>query len=240
VRATLVLCRDCAAPHHRRCWNFNKGCSTYACRCRAFVLPPAAAGEDVEFSTRGDFPVSVYGWGLAAFTALFLVLTGLAAALLGPTEAVLGISAAVYMSMVWIVPLFPALTEKRYRLDAQDQAVHLDYTLGSLRLRSHRGWRLFSEVQELEVRTRKGMGQQGDIKLLEVWLKDDQGERVLLEASIWADKEEALTKADLAADLLDTTVSLPRSLHASQALPAGLSQALAALPSGPGDPEEGA
>jgi hypothetical protein len=28
----LVSCGACATPHHRECWDYNRGCSTYGCR----------------------------------------------------------------------------------------------------------------------------------------------------------------------------------------------------------------
>jgi len=28
----LVACRSCATLHHRDCWDYNRGCSTYGCR----------------------------------------------------------------------------------------------------------------------------------------------------------------------------------------------------------------
>jgi len=32
-----VACADCATPHHRECWEFAGGCSTYACGGTRFV-----------------------------------------------------------------------------------------------------------------------------------------------------------------------------------------------------------
>jgi hypothetical protein len=34
-----VLCRCCRAPHHRECWDYNRGCSVYACRERTYIRP---------------------------------------------------------------------------------------------------------------------------------------------------------------------------------------------------------
>lgn len=230
VRATLVLCRDCSAPHHRRCWGFNKGCSTYACKCRAFVLPPTGAGERVEFSVQGDFPASVHlGW-TGAFTAVTVALTGLCAAAVGLSEQLAGAAVALYFSSVWVVPLLIAVTHKHYLLDPEEAAIHRELRLGSTVLQRLPSWRTFSEVEELEVRTTKGQGQQGEVKLLEVWLRDATGERHRLDRSLWSDKDEVLANADAAADLLDTTLSLPRTIAGARELPAGLSRAIAALP----------
>lgn len=32
-----VFCRRCRAPHHRDCWDYNRGCTVYACRETAYV-----------------------------------------------------------------------------------------------------------------------------------------------------------------------------------------------------------
>jgi hypothetical protein len=37
VTEDRVLCRRCRAPHHRDCWDYNRGCSVYACRETAYV-----------------------------------------------------------------------------------------------------------------------------------------------------------------------------------------------------------
>ncbi|MHC4606118.1 MAG: RING finger protein, partial [Planctomycetota bacterium] len=33
---TVVYCRRCRTPHHRDCWDYNEGCSTFACGERKF------------------------------------------------------------------------------------------------------------------------------------------------------------------------------------------------------------
>lgn len=33
----IVSCASCGTPHHKDCWNFNRKCSTYGCRCRKTV-----------------------------------------------------------------------------------------------------------------------------------------------------------------------------------------------------------
>ncbi len=44
----LVYCRRCKTPHHRECWDYSGGCSTYGCRETQFLvpqpLPPTDAG----------------------------------------------------------------------------------------------------------------------------------------------------------------------------------------------------
>ncbi|MEX2027450.1 MAG: RING finger protein, partial [Pirellulaceae bacterium] len=46
----LVYCRRCKTPHHRECWDFSGGCSTYGCRETQFLiphhLPPAEGAVD--------------------------------------------------------------------------------------------------------------------------------------------------------------------------------------------------
>jgi hypothetical protein len=39
VTEDKVLCRCCRAPHHRDCWDYNRGCSVYACRERTYIRP---------------------------------------------------------------------------------------------------------------------------------------------------------------------------------------------------------
>lgn len=45
----LVYCRRCKTPHHRECWDYSGGCSTYGCRETQFLVPqhlPQAGGAD--------------------------------------------------------------------------------------------------------------------------------------------------------------------------------------------------
>lgn len=35
----LVYCRRCKTPHHRDCWDYSGGCSTYGCRETQFLVP---------------------------------------------------------------------------------------------------------------------------------------------------------------------------------------------------------
>ena len=45
----LVYCRRCKTPHHRECWDYSGGCSTYGCRETQFLIPqhlPQAADGD--------------------------------------------------------------------------------------------------------------------------------------------------------------------------------------------------
>ena len=41
-QAEIVCCRRCKTPHHRECWEYNGGCSTYACRETVFLVPQTA------------------------------------------------------------------------------------------------------------------------------------------------------------------------------------------------------
>ena len=36
----VVQCRRCKTPHHRECWSYCGGCSTYGCREKLFLEPP--------------------------------------------------------------------------------------------------------------------------------------------------------------------------------------------------------
>jgi hypothetical protein len=35
-----VYCRRCGTPHHRECWKYNRGCSTFACAGKRFTRRP--------------------------------------------------------------------------------------------------------------------------------------------------------------------------------------------------------
>lgn len=35
----LVYCRRCKTPHHRECWEYSGGCSTYGCRETHYLVP---------------------------------------------------------------------------------------------------------------------------------------------------------------------------------------------------------
>jgi hypothetical protein len=37
LSADVVYCRSCRTPHHRDCWSYSGGCSTYGCRETTFV-----------------------------------------------------------------------------------------------------------------------------------------------------------------------------------------------------------
>jgi hypothetical protein len=38
ITSDKVICRRCRTPHHRDCWEYNGGCSVYACRERRYVV----------------------------------------------------------------------------------------------------------------------------------------------------------------------------------------------------------
>jgi len=37
MTSDVVKCASCATPHHRDCWRYVGGCSTFACQSRRFV-----------------------------------------------------------------------------------------------------------------------------------------------------------------------------------------------------------
>lgn len=37
IEDRVVYCRACRTPHHRDCWEYYGGCSTYGCNCREFT-----------------------------------------------------------------------------------------------------------------------------------------------------------------------------------------------------------
>ncbi len=38
VTSNKVICRRCRTPHHRDCWEYNGGCSVYACKERRYIV----------------------------------------------------------------------------------------------------------------------------------------------------------------------------------------------------------
>ena len=37
LESDVIYCRSCRTPHHRDCWSYSGGCSTYGCREKTFV-----------------------------------------------------------------------------------------------------------------------------------------------------------------------------------------------------------
>lgn len=236
TRSNLVLCRRCSAPHHRKCWSFNKGCATYACTCRTFVLPPVTIDDEIEFSHRGRASMLAVSILVPAF--LFLLIGTLALLpewLKGPALAVIVPGYVLGMLGATVAPL---ATETRYRLDPEAGAIHKETYFGPKRVHQLRTWKTFGDVEELEVRSVKGLSQRGgnEVRETEVWLRARNGERVLLDRSEASATRELLERAEAAADAMDTTLGLPREVDAPAALPAGLDKALAALPRGGVEP----
>lgn len=232
TRSNLVLCRRCSAPHHRKCWSFNKGCATYACTCRTFVLPPVTVDDEISFSHRGRASMAAVAVLVPAFViGLIMSLSLLPAWLTGPALAVLVPGYVVGMLAATVAPL---ATETRYLLDPEAGAIHRETWFGPKRVHQLRTWKTFGDIEELDVRSVKGMAQQGgsEVRETEVWARLKSGERVLLDRSEASSTRELLERSEAAADILDTTLGLPREVDAPVALPAGLDRALAALPRG--------
>ena len=232
ARTNLVLCRRCSAPHHRKCWSFNKGCATYACPSRTFVLPPVSVDDEIQFSHRGRPNIAAIAVLVPSFVLLLiLAINVLPAWALGPALAVLIPGYVFGMIGSTILPL---VFETRYLLDPEAGAIHRERWLGPKRVHQLRTWKTFSDVEELDVRSVKGLAQRGgsEVRETEVWLRLKNGERVVLDRSEASATRELLERAEAAADLMDTTLGLPREVDAPAALPAGLDKALAALPRG--------
>jgi hypothetical protein len=232
TRSNLVLCRRCSAPHHRKCWSFNKGCATYACPSRTFVLPPVTVGDEIEFAHRGRPSMAA----VAVLVPSFVILLMLAINILptwavGPALAVLIPGYVIGMLGATVAPL---AMETRYLLDPEAGAIHRERWFGPSRVHQLRTWRTFGDVEELEVRSVKGLAQRGgnEVRETEVWLRAKNGDRILLDRSEATATRELLERAEAAADAMDTTLGLPREVEAPAALPPGLDKALAALPRG--------
>jgi sarcosine oxidase delta subunit len=42
IELDMVFCRRCKTPHHRECWQYTGGCTTYGCQERQYVVPAVA------------------------------------------------------------------------------------------------------------------------------------------------------------------------------------------------------
>lgn len=234
TRRDLVLCRDCRAPHHERCWSFNKGCATYACSCRTFVAPPGGVDDLMEFEVRGR--PNLFGV-LSAFLVYFL-----AAALLKPyvllskplAKVVLRSLKPFCWAWVFAAALGPLVTRRRYLLDRQLGKVGRRLQIGAFPIRSQDDWLDFQDVAGLEVRLAEIPGRHPfeTRKGVEVWLRLGSGERHLVDRGSYEELDALLRQASEAAELLDTTLGLPRGLAGTEALPAGLATSLAGIPAG--------
>lgn len=236
-RSTVVLCRDCNAPHHRKCWRFNKGCATYGCHCRTFVLPPVTAGDEIEFSARGQPNVMAILFMVPLF--VLGIMAGVALLPKAAADTLAGILSVLFVPGILGASLGPLLTERRYLLSPEEGAVHRSLWFGPFKVLEKRSWKTFSDVEELEVlstRTLGGEKGQTSMRMCEVWMRDKEGHRHLLDTSIWSERESTLEKARAAAEVLDTTLGLPREVESARALPAGLARAMAALPARESDP----
>lgn len=246
-RSTVVLCRDCSSPHHRKCWKFNKGCATYGCQCRTFVLPPVAAGDCIDFSARGQPHMMTMMFLIPAF--VFTVVLGGALLPKAIADIVIGSMTALFVPGILAASLGPVLTERRYLLEPETGSIDRSIYFGPFKVREQKGWKTFSDVEEMEVRSARMMGQKANeaMHMLEVWMRDREGQRHLLDSSPFSEREANIEKARAAADVVDTTLGLPREVESARALPANLSRAMAslprhegqapALPEGPEDPE---
>jgi hypothetical protein len=147
-------------------------------------------------------------------------------------DAVTAFLAAVFVPGILAASLGPVLLERRYLLEPQTGSIDREIHLGSFKVREQKDWKTFGDVEELEVRSARIMGQKANEALhqMEIWMRDKQGERFLLDSAPWSEREANLEKAQAAADVLDTTLGLPREVESARALPVGLSKAMAALP----------
>lgn len=230
TQSTLVLCRACSSPHHRKCWTFNKGCAVFGCGCRTFSQP-AGAGDDIEFSARGVPNIM----GLMFLIPGFMVMLFTAIALLpkGMVDAVVGVLTTLFVPTILGITLGPLLTESRYRLSGRDRTIYKQLVFGQFELGAAKPWMSFQDVEELELKVGQQFPQQGNQvpgRSLQVVLRDRQGRSHMIENIFWSDRDTVLGKVEAAAELMDTVVSLPSEIGGGQKLPPGLDQAIRALP----------
>ncbi len=232
-RSGLVLCQDCSTPHHRKCWRFNRGCATYGCQGRVFVTGPGAVAGELEFCRTGSAALPA----LVTLIAMFAI----AAALLknpwligrGAGKAILRMIQPLFWGGIAVSILGPLASRRKYLLDPEAERISRSLWFGPVRLRLEESWRDFSEVEGLDVRLAEIPGR-FPLELrkgVELWMRDASGGSHLLDRVAWEDREMLLRSAAAAAEVLDTTLGLPRALDTEVALPAGLSRTLRALPS---------
>lgn len=231
-RKELVLCGDCHAPHHTRCWAFNKGCALYGCDCRTSV---AADGHgqtlDLEVNGKPDL------FGMLAIIVMFAGISALLKAYwIIPksfAKPLLKVIKPLFWGGVVTALLGPVATRRRYRVDPLEGRVERKLLVGPVTVSREASWREFDQVLGLEVRVGEVPGRfpwEGR-KGVEVWLKDEGGESHLLDRARWEDRDVILGQASALAEMLDTTLGLPKGLSPALGLPKRLGEALAKLPS---------
>lgn len=242
-RKELVLCSGCHAPHHARCWDFNKGCALYGCDCRTSVAADGHAGPlELEVQGRPDL------FGMLGVVVLFAAATALLKAYwLIPksfAKPLLKVLKPLFWGGIVTSLLGPAATRQRYRVDPLEGRVERKLLVGPWAIQHDVAWRDFDQVLGLEVRIADLPGRvpwEGH-KGVEVWLKDAGGERHLVDRARWEDREVLLGQASALAEMLDTTLGLPKGLSPALGLPTRLGEALAKLPgaggAGPALPAE--
>jgi hypothetical protein len=133
---------------------------------------------------------------------------------------------------VFTAVLGPLVTRRRYLFDRLTGKVERRLLVGSIPVHSERDWLDFEQVAGLEVRLAEVPGKLPfeTCKGIEVWLRQEDGTRHLVDRGVWDEREAVLRQASDAAELLDTTLGLPRGLAGEESLPAGMGSSLARLP----------
>lgn len=230
-RKELVLCGDCHAPHHARCWAYNKGCALYACDCRTSVAADGH-GQTLDLEVQGKPDVF-------SMLAILVVFAGLSALLkaywIVPksfAKPLLKVIKPLFWGGLVTALLGPVATRRRYRVDPIEGNIERKLLVGPVTVGHEVAWRDFDQVLGLEVRVADVPGRLpwGGRKGVEVWLRDTGGECHLVDRASWEDREVLLGQAAALAEMLDTTLGLPKGLSPALGLPTRLGEALAKLP----------
>lgn len=216
-RSGLVLCRKCSTPHHRRCWEFNKGCGTYGCGSRVVVVAPAS-------------PTTPTADPRLDFTRQFGYLDDRSGALMAVICMALFFTRPELIAVALAAFLAPSLLGLRHRVLPETGGLERAYMLGRFALWRRPRFRLLAEVDALEVRRRAAGDPPRDTREpYEVWARLRSGREILLEVTPRMTLDALLARLEVPAQEIDTVVALPPGVGEPAALPAGLDATLDAL-----------
>lgn len=234
LRRGLVVCRSCSAPHHRPCWEYGKGCATYGCQARTFVIPPGCEDEGVEFRSRGATSWLMVLFVITVFSGLSGVLR--AKLLFGKSTSkfLLRLIRPFFLPSILAMIWGPGMVERRFRIDPLTGAIRKTLLLGGITLSDRVVRTSGADVGSLELLPTAPRRRifRADIPAgAELWLHDTAGKKTLLGRVEAEGVGDLVERAEAAAHALDTTVRMPSGLGDAAGLPAGLGRKLAALPS---------
>lgn len=241
-RASVVVCLSCSSPHHDTCWEFNKGCSTYACGCRVYAVPEvgeAAEDEAPLVFQRGVSPQFLVGWhlGLVGVIPAMILLSAI------------GLEAAAPLLIgTWMLVFLGAFLGAygvRYTLDPENQLMTRQVKL----LGIPTPWKEeipFSRIQALTVRSftpyfshlqlkHQQQGPYGVPQQVQLIMQDDQGQEYLVDSQQNERVYRMLWQAERAAEALQTVVRMEKEFFPLARPRPALMSTLRELPPGEKD-----